>query len=590
MTLLTLLRSSEDAPAPREPTTAARVVSEPMDDTLTVSLTHANGRKSRWAGDEPDVAGIPRDIEIATGAPGGFQTGGCSLARDPRRSWPDLDLLDDIVIQGRVRPLGRSAFEGQTDAFPASLADAFSIGTQAIGYQALLEENESWRHIYVDRDQSRWGSTSLDRKRDLNTINYKGGDGAGSTSVTAGRPAIEDLVEAPFAAGAATEAVYDGGWLGALGSIYYEWEKANVDHTSTSWEWRVAAYTSDRLDSGDLVAQTANLRAAGPGSGTLAVGGRARFAALRLAFDGALAGSGQHRVWWGPVAVYGDNGIPTRGISGEPPGVSGHDALAHMLQTGAPDLNYRVGYDGTIWPADFILRQLAFTDPGKVVDGIQHLNAYYLRNWAVWERRSFWWTPWSPDRLTWRARIQGGAQWTPTGADAERLANGVVVTYTGVDGVRRTAGPPGSNSDDESDFLYDGRQENRATARHRRRWPKLEVGFPLTGGPAGSAIQLGYVWLQEQMRPQRSGTLVVRPLGQGHVPQIEHPIAGPMPVWAARAGDYVELVDYPDPEPFRVIDSRYTHESKTLTLSLDNSSAKISAILERLGVRQVGWA
>lgn len=563
----------EDAP---QPPVDVRVVSEPVDDRITGSITHVNGRKSRWGGDEPDVAGIPQGIEIATTSPGGFQSCSLSLARDPRRDWPDLDLIDHIELHGRVRPLGRLAFEGQMDAFPGEIGDSFSIGVNAIGYQKLLEEDESWRQVYVDRDISHWGPPVLGRRRHMNGVNVvldvdytAQADGGGITfSGTTGKS---------VPASSSAELWYRMPPGQAIGAVDYRGTQRNATNVAapnlvTTSDDANGAWSSTPLTLDDTLR-------------SLTLVDRYRFGLMAAGASATHTPTAQFLRTLTHVAVYGDTGVPLQPTApGEPRGVFGHDALAHMLQTGAPDLNYRVGFDGTIWPAEFVVPQLAFLESGKVGDAVAKLNAYFLRRWEVWEGRSFWWVPWSPDQLTWIARIAGGAHWTPAGADAATLSNGVVVSYTGPGGIQRTAGPPGSGCDDESPLLYDARQANQYTARNRRKWTRLDVGFPLTSGATGSAVQLGFVWLQEQLRPQRSGTLVVRPNGPGHIPQLEHPTAGPLPIWACRSGDYVRLPDYPGDEPFRVIDSKYSHDSKALTLSLDNSNARVSAILERLGV------
>ncbi len=572
MSLLTLLRGSRSAP---EPSTPMRVVSEPVDDSLYVTLTHASGRKSRWAGDEPEASGIPQNIEISTSAPGGFKSCGMSLTRDPRRAWADLGLLDDIVVEGRTRPLGRSAFEGQMDAFPGEIGDTFSIGVDAVGYQVLLEENESWRAVYVDRDLSHWGPPTLARRIQLNNagivldVDYNGSADGGGIS-------FSGVTGKTVPANSGAELWYRMPPGQSIASIDYSGTERNATNVVAP---ALIGATDDVATTFGTTALTLDntVRTATPAA-------RYRYGVLSASAAAAHVPTAQFLRSVTTLAVYGDTGVPLQSIPGSPRGVYGHDALAHMLATGAPLLNFRVGLDGTIWPSEYVVPQLAFPNIGKVVDAVQHLNAYFLRNWAVWEARSFWWTPWSTDTLTWIARINGGARWTPAGADASGLVNGVIVSYTDPFGIPRTAGPPGSGADDETALLIDPRDANAATSHSRRKWARLDVGFPLTNGPTGSAVQLGFVWLQEQMRPQRSGTLVLSPLGPGHIPQLEHPIAGPMPAWACRAGDYIDIPDYPDGEPFRIIDSRYSHEAKQLTLSLDNSSARVSAILERLDV------
>lgn len=178
-------------PGTTEPVLAARVVSQPVDDQLVVTITHSSGRKSRWGGDEPDASGIPQGISTKTSAPGGFQDASMSLVRDPRLDWPDMRLVDHVEIAGNTRPLGRAAFEGQMDAFPAQLADAFSIGAEVIGYQCMLEDDESWSQVYIDRELSRFQGPRAQRQLDLIDSNRPHqGDATASWDTDSSVPAL----------------------------------------------------------------------------------------------------------------------------------------------------------------------------------------------------------------------------------------------------------------------------------------------------------------------------------------------------------------------------------------------------------------
>jgi hypothetical protein len=284
------------------------------------------------------------------------------------------------------------------------------------------------------------------------------------------------------------------------------------------------------------------------------------------------------------LAVYGDTKVPLREIAGELPGVYFHDVLAHIISTGAPDLNYSVGPDGSIVPnTSFVMADFAPTEPGKPRDAIEKGNAYYLNNYAVWDDKTFYWRPWDPKRLTWNASIAGGAHWSPVGREAFSYLNGLVVAFPDAAGVQRTAGPPGSGCDYESPALAVSDTSNPYTRRGRRRWGRLDVGFPIAFPTL--AFQLGAVVLAESRLPQRGGTLVVRPRGPGHIPSVSHPTMGPLPLWAVRSEDFISLMDWPEPEPFRIVEKDYDIEAKTLTLQLDSGAARLSAILGRSGSR-----
>ena len=567
--------SAEVGPEPPAATNAARVLSEPLDDTLYVGLHHADGSLIRWAGDEPRASGIPQGIETSDGAPGGHRTASLSLLRDPRRDWPDLSLVDDIVIYGRTRPLNRSAFEGQMAHFPSELGDGESIGVNAVGHQALLSEDETWREIYAALGFDEWRDAPLSRRERNAELGRAQGKISVSTDVDGlvwdppneALPAGE-VAEVHFQAPAGVK-VAKFGYRGKRTGDWSNFEAATLWADDTEDFEEGAESTALTLDG---TARTATLATA------------QRYVLLRALVSGAHTPAAGVQQTYDRLAVYGDHGLTLREIEGEPPGVYGHDAIAHMLDTGAPLLNYKVGGGGTIIPnTGFVVPDLAFPEPGTVADAILKLNAYFLNNFAVWDRKEFHWHPWDPERLTWRATIAGGAHWSPAGRQAETLLNGIVVSYTDAQGRSRLAGPPGSGCDVESELLLDTDLSNPYTRRGRRRWGILQVDFPLPYD--STAIQVGHVKMLEQRVPQRSGTLVVRPLGEGHVPQLVHPTIGPVPLWAPRSGDYVELDGWPEPEPFRIVEKpSYRHDSKTLTLQLDTASSRMSAIMERVGI------
>ncbi|HYI79995.1 MAG TPA: hypothetical protein VEW67_03970 [Thermoleophilaceae bacterium] len=550
---------------------AAAVTGEPVDDRLYVIAEHANGNISRWAEDDPDADGIPQDLEIHDTSPGGFADASFTLLRDPRRDWPDLALVDKLTVHGRTKPLGRSAFEGQQEHFPSALGDDVSIGVNAIGRRVKLVA-KPYRELIVDQDMSRWGDPPLWRKKQI------ADDGQDQQKIQVGLVAGGLVFDVPG------ELLHNG-WRGQawqempagvkVGKFGYRGAR-----TGAFTAFNVPALRATDSDTAPPAIETYNLTLDDT-LRTLALTTARRRVYLQVFASGDTTPTVGTQERYNALALYGDHGLTLRDIAGALPGVYGHDALAHIV--GAAGLNYTTGPSGSIRDnTSFVIDQLAWLDSGfKRLQAVEEINAWFQWRWEVWEDDTFWWQPWD-STAPWIARIQGGAHWTPAGRQATSLVNGVVVAYETPDGHSRTVGPPGSGCDFESALLVDTSPTNELNRHGEERWEELTVGHPLLDH---AAVQIGYVWMNDQKLPQRSGDLTIRPLGEGHVPQLEHPTIGPVPVWACRSGDMIDLVDFPDPQPWKIVDKSYSHASKTLRLKLDTVTNSLTGLFARLDVR-----
>ncbi len=550
---------------------AAGVTGEPVDDRLYVIAEHANGNISRWAEDDPDAAGIPQDLEIHDTSPGGFADASFTLLRDPRRDWPDLALVDKITVHGRTKPLGRSAFEGQQEHFPSALGDDMSIGVNAIGRRVKLTA-KPYRELIVDQDMSRWGDPPLWRKKEIADLGFD------QQKIQVGIVAGGLVFDVP------SELLHNG-WRGQawqempagvkVGKFGYRGSR-----TGAFTAINVPALRATDSDTPPPVLDTYNLTLDDT-LRTAAFTTARRRVYLQVFASGDTTPTAGTQERYNALALYGDHGLTLRDIAGALPGVYGHDALAHIV--GAAGLNYTTGTTGTIRDnTSFVIDQLAWLDAGaKRLTAVEEINAWFQWRWEIWEDDTFWWQPWD-STAPWIARIQGGAHWTPAGRQATSLFNGVVVAYETPDGQSRTVGPPGSGCDFESALLADTSPTNELNRHGEDRWEELTVGHPLLDH---AAVQIGYVWMDDQKLPQRSGDLTVRPLEDGHIPQLEHPTIGPVPVWACRSGDMIDLVDFPDSQPWKIVDKTYSHTSKTLRLKLDTVTNSLTGLFARLDVR-----
>src|SRR5206468_3486810 len=133
----------------------------------------------------------------------GFSDSNLTLARRIDRDYVDVNLLDNVVIHGAE---GSIAYEGRVQGVPRSLSSSHSLTMQAVGWMAHTRDRKM-SEIYVDRDLSRWGTTSAARRLAV------AADLQGSFTVlpdaATGLPGLELAADGPWTTGMLTEAVYD---------------------------------------------------------------------------------------------------------------------------------------------------------------------------------------------------------------------------------------------------------------------------------------------------------------------------------------------------------------------------------------------
>ena len=548
---------------------------------LSVAVTKADGTVSRWGPDEWDAANIPQSMRFGTSVPGGFKDATITLPRRIDLDYPDLNLFDTVTILG---PGGKVAWEGRVVQLPREHGDQYSIQVGCVGWSSHLTDDPSFTEVYVDRDLSHWGPASVARRLALSG-SFSLADPEVTPDATTQAPSLKTgfkdtwlLATKPLA-----EAFLDLGPGITLGSVYYAWKKdANVINADANWNWYVGGSDTDTLSAFDL---TANLRAAGPGTGTYtpSTTGR-RFAFIQHYYNTGPAGNANtdYGLYWTCLAVYGSHGLTKQGTEDatNAKGFYASDIIRHAVSNAAPLLSAELSTaGGKIDATGFVIPQAEFRDPTTAKDVIEKVNAYHLWEWFVWENRVFHYRAPDPSRLCWEARLSEGARLNLEGDQADDIYNGVVVSYTAPDGSKKSVGPVGSGCDSTDSALQDTTATNPVNAHGiPRRWAKLDI-TPVT--TLAGATQLGTVWLAEHAAPQRRGTLTL-------TGTCRHPTAGDVPGWNVRAGDYIRIADHPADVPRRIIETSWDHQASQLTCTLDNTVFKLEAIMERIGIALTG--
>jgi hypothetical protein len=532
----------------------------PLD--LFAEVTTGSGARYKWDANQAPGS-RPQHLRFSTKIGEGFSDGSAQLARRIDQDYPDLNLVDTVTITGAD---GSVAYEGRITSMPRDLSDTHSIGLTLAGWMSHAKDRK-FREIYVNRDLTSFGGMGVQRK-----LNLIAGvvDGEGPTvvaDVTNGIPALETTFTGAWGRAHVCEAWYDAGGI-PLGSIYYAWKRNGIpDPADTHWHWFVSLASDDVL-TGGTYDQSAELRAAGPSSGTLAATTATRnFAMVQQYYDVAGGGDGiNYGILWTCLAVYGTHGLTKQGTEDatHAKGFYASDVMKDIASRFCPSLDISGVEDTT-----FVIEQLAFIDPTFPYDAFLELNKYHLWRMAVWEDKRLDFGPYDLTDYDWEIRTDDpGTTFAPQGPSTDTLCNGIVVTYNQLPTGRLDVLTP-----DEHTELKDPSPENPWNQHGLDHWDEITISTPVM---QATALQLGQAALADRNRPKTPGTITVN----GY---IRDRAGNKQPVWKVRAGDTISITNFPNDSPRLIVETDYDDDAKQITIAIDKPFALLDAYLDRVG-------
>lgn len=546
-------------------------------------VEHPDGSSTRLGPDEP-LENIAQDLTWSNAVPGGHRDLSCSLLRDVRYSGRE-QLLHGVRLTG---PGGEIAWDGRLQALPKTTEGGGRLTPTAVGWQAALADHEAVTALLRDRELTRWGPITQDR-RAYTTLDYKTFDGSTGWHSSYG-PTI-DVTTQGYAWGSNPgrpymALMYDAGPGGRIrklrarmarlssksqpGSAWiFQWLLANSPDFLTDLEYDI--FLNGVADGGAVTIQ--------------ANGSPRRYLELGAYYPFAPAGSaddGEYGFHLHSACVDGDHGLPEYPGAGtlpdgtDMPGLLVSDMVAHVLGSVTPrNIRWTTGRGGTIAPTSLPVAHAWISDPTTLADIIGRLDAFEGRDWAVWDDGWFHYPEVGSGR-TWVASTNTTSSedtpltLAPEGDTADRYYTGIVVSYTDFGGRPGTVGPPGSGAELTTTQLRTTDPTNPAVATGTERIRHLTLSQPVSDI---GATALGMVALAQSNQLTRKGSATKQAV-------IFDEKGQPHPYWAARAGDQLIVQDVGGP-PRKIVECSYEHASRTVTMSLDNPRDRLTLFLER---------
>jgi hypothetical protein len=525
-------------------------------EPLSVKIEALNGNVYTFGARESDAGSVPYDISWGTQNPGGFADASVTLMRSPWFSSEEIPLFATVTISGN-----EVKYKGRLRSAPRG--DSESVTLELEGLSAQLDDNSFWMMLGVHNDFGEWQGPAVQRQINLAAVNITPQANVNVEQDTTGLSALATRLDGTWAttAGATCEAWLDTANM-PIGSIYYSWKRsADINSADVLWNWFVMLSDDDVLTT---LNSSGNLRAAGPGSGSVTAGGTRSFATVQMYYaDDVATAVGLSTIWWLGLSVFGDHGLTPTAIGDGRYGLETGDVVFFCIADNSIEAEYieettfvapHVVHEGT--PRELIEEMSAFgLDDGTIPD------------WGFYENGFFWRSADSHGR-TWRVNRNQMATATDEGPDSDALCKAVVITYTDGAGKQLSVGPPFSGADYETGDLWDTTEANRApTERIKVR----DAGITTQGG----AVLIGQALLRESNNQPRKGAVTI-------TGDIENDAGGIGHASDVRACDRIVIVDDEEPEEQRIVSTSYNHTDQICTANVGVAPANIETLLARL--------
>jgi hypothetical protein len=526
---------------------------------LQVELVYPDGTTTRWDKDAREAKDRATGITFRTQRYAGFADAQLTLNRRIDLEYPDLGLLDGLNLIGHD---GSVAYEGRIAAMPRNLQTTPQITVQAQGWMSHAKD-EPFVEVYVDRDLSKW--TSPSRTRVAKQVGENFGLGSNSQLLDeSGQPAVEigfnDTWVSPYLP------LAEAWWLPQpevkLAALYYSLVGGSPNMILEDAKWKVRAQLSsdDQGTATDIVSLWP-----GPKAGYLEATEARTAAMVQLYYETSPGGTAGANFYahFEKLAVYGDHSISV--VGEDPGGFYVSELITNIAQRFAPKLDTS-GIQATTFPvphASFLTDTLPY-------DAFQTLNAYHRWELAVYEKRKLLYWPIDLSDYDWEVRLSDpGTTVSLQGDDTANLCNGVVVNYRDLATGYQTRLSPDVYSE-----LRDESPDNPANLNGLKLYTPMTLSVPTT---KEGAIQIGRSFLAEFNQSKAPGSITIT----GH---IRDRAGHWQPGWKVRASDRLIISDLPSDSVRVVGETEWSHDSKTLTISVDSQFKRLDAILARLGV------